>query len=87
MLPQFMRLFECEFCDKMFSHKGNLNTHIGSIHDAKKSFVKNNVLKKSTLILHVTSVHDGKKPFESEFCDKSLSKKSSPTEYTYWFYS
>ena len=32
MLLQLMRIFECEFCDKMFSHKGNLNTNIGSIH-------------------------------------------------------
>ena len=39
MLLQLMRIFECEFCDKMFSHKGNLNTHIGYIHDAKNSFV------------------------------------------------
>ena len=28
--------FTCKLCDKSFSQKGNLNTHIKSVHENKK---------------------------------------------------
>ena len=73
-------LLNVNFVTKLFL-KRRMNKHIGSIHDAKKSFVcgfcQKYCSQKSTLSLDITSVHDGKKPFECEFCVKSFSKKSS----------
>ena len=61
-----------------FSPRSNLNRHIESVHEGKKSF-KCNVYdtafsEKSTLNGHIESVHDRKKPFQCNICDSCFSK-------------
>ena len=32
------RLFKCKVCEKSFSQKGNMSTHMSSVHDEKTAF-------------------------------------------------
>ena len=54
--------FDCDFCDKNFSFKGNLNKHIKSVHEGKKPFKCKVCDKcfsvKCNLNSHIESVHE-----------------------------
>ena len=58
--------FRCDICDYSCSQKGNMKTHVASVHVVKKpfkcdicdySFSLKNIMKR-----HIITVHGGKKP-------------------------
>ena len=60
--------------------KGNLKSHVDSVHEGKKPFKCENCdyscAEKGDLQKHITSVHEGKKPFNCESCDYKFAHKS-----------
>lgn len=69
---------ECSQCEKEFSHRGSLKSHIDSIHAKKKPFechlCGKSFARKLTLTRHL-QVHTGEKPHECPICLKRLSRK------------
>ena len=69
----------------MFDQMPDLNKHIASVHEGKKSF---NCEKcescfdlKKDLTVHIASVHEGKKPFKCEICDDQFELKHELNEH------
>ena len=56
------------FVRQSLQQKGNLNTHISSVHEGKKSFkcviCGSCFTKKQGLIKHIASMHEGKKSIQ-----------------------
>ena len=56
--------FKCNVCDKSFSQKGSMSTHMASIHEGKKVFkckvCEKTFSQKSIMIRHMSSVHEGR---------------------------
>ena len=71
----------CNECGAAFYWKSNLNRHIESVHEERKSFKCADCGKafshKHTLNGHIESVHEGKKPFKCNICDASFTSKMS----------
>ena len=73
--------YQCEICQRCFKVKGNLKTHVASVHEGKKPF-KCEICDKSfplkgEMKKHITSVHEGMKAFKCDICDKSFSMKGN----------
>ena len=64
-------MWQCELCDKEYTSKGNLKTHVQSIHEGRKFPCQQCDLQASTadtLKTHFQSKHEGKK-FPCQQCD------------------
>ena len=59
--------FTCEICNKVFSSKGKLKSHITIVHEGRKPFTR--------LKAHIDSVHEKKKPFLCETCNERFKTK------------
>ena len=73
------RSFQCDRCNKQYSHKSHLTQHISSVHDGKKhecDHCKKQFSHKFTLTRHISNVHDRKK-YECVLCNKQFSDKGS----------
>ena len=66
---------KCSICGYTTSLKGNLKTHIDSIHSGKKShkclICNYTTAYKAHLKQHTEAVHEGKKPHKCFICDYS----------------
>ena len=64
---------KCDQCDKDFSRKGDLNTHVKAVHDKIKDVecpeCESKFSRKGDLKQHIKAVHDKIKGFECEQCD------------------
>lgn len=71
--------FNCNQCNKSFSRKDNLNTHIKSVHLKEKKYHCDQCDKsfgqKSKLNVHIKTVHLKQKEFNCKYCDKSFGQK------------
>ena len=73
------RSFQCDQCNKQYSHKSHLNQHIASVHDGKKhecDHCKKQFSHRSSLKVHIDAVHEGTK-FDCDMCDKTFTQKNS----------
>ena len=75
------RSFNCYICSNSFASKSNLNVHIKSVHEGKKSFRCNKdscdaaFASNGELDRHVSSVHEKIKLFQCEICSVSFALK------------
>ena len=73
--------FKCELCEKSFTTKGNLKTHVEKVHEGKKpikcGFCEETFEQKVTLNKHIVSVHEEKKVFNCNLCQKTFATKGS----------
>ena len=73
------KLFTCIECNKSFSQKSYLNTHIRIIHNGERTFkcdlCEKTFARKNTLEAHYAS-HSTDKPYQCKFCDKSFKSAS-----------
>ena len=71
----------CPHCGKSYSAKGNMQTHISTVHEGSKSFECEECGKrfgqKGTLKLHKKTVHDLHKEFVCEICAKPFPHKQT----------
>ena len=79
----------CDSCEKTFSSKQRLRTHIAAIHEGKKladttvridcSFCDKSFSSRQRLNSHIISIHEGKKPSSTKlkcsFCDQTFASK------------
>ena len=67
--------YECDFCQGIFSQKGNLQTHITAVHLKEKphecAFCQEIFSQKSSLQTNITAIHLKEKPHGSEFAKKN----------------
>ena len=72
----------CEYCQKLFSTKGNLRKHINKIHKNNRPFkctfpnCKKEYECESRLIIHERT-HTGIKPFVCQICQKSFNERGN----------
>ena len=75
------RFFHCNKCDRQFTHKGNLNSHILMKHSNRKDFTCETCSKDFStnyqLKRHVNNIHavNNENIFQCSICDKVFSKK------------
>ena len=73
------KIIDCYICQKSFSAKRSLKTHIATIHEGKKPFkckICNTQFKtKSNMKGHITIIHLGKKLFQCEICNANFGHK------------
>ena len=76
---QIDKSFICDFCNKAYSRKDNLNNHVKTVHqklkkfnctECGKKFGERGILKK-----HMESVHEKVKKFPCNWCKKLFSRK------------
>ena len=71
---------KCDQCDKDFSRKGDLNTHVKAVHDKIKDVecpeCESKFSRKGDLKQHIKAVHDKIKDVECDKCEYKCSKKS-----------
>jgi hypothetical protein len=80
------KAFKWSICDKRFSQKGNLKTHVASFHERKRAFKcgicderfsQNGSLKRHMISRHESRKSlDGNKPFKCFICNYSCYDKS-----------
>ncbi|XP_076804553.1 uncharacterized protein LOC143448625 [Clavelina lepadiformis] len=66
--------FFCKFCDKLFQHKANLNTHMRT-HTGERPYqcdVCHKSFRFSSNFLTHMRVHTGERPYRCEVCHKSF---------------
>jgi len=71
--------FKCHLCDRNFTQKGNLQTHINSVHLKVKfncEFCDYESTQKGNLERHIHAVHLKLKPFQCDECDYSCGQSS-----------
>ena len=70
--------FKCNHCEKSYTSKGHLNTHVKTVHDGVKNHVCNHCEISfsiaGNLKAHIKAVHDGIKDHHCDFCGKSFSR-------------
>ena len=73
--------WKCYICDKNFTSRGVLKTHIEHVHEKIKPYSCNSCNHKSVttadLKKHITAVHDKKKPYTCNICHKSYALSST----------
>ncbi|XP_037544421.1 gastrula zinc finger protein XlCGF26.1 [Nematolebias whitei] len=73
------KLFSCNNCDKTFTRKTDLKSHL-EIHSGEKPFVCDvcgqRFTRKTTLDIHAR-IHTGEKPFGCDFCGQRFTQKST----------
>lgn len=71
------KIMKCTHCEKIFSHKGDLNKHTRT-HTGEQPFTCSVCDKKfahtSNLARHLR-LHSGDRPFTCESCEKNFSRK------------
>ena len=69
----------CHICEKTFSKKSNLNTHIRTVHEEIKVFECARCGRRFPALgdmeRHVSSVHDKIKPFKCPTCESRFARK------------
>ena len=77
------RPFECDMCNKKFSTKTGLASHMLT-HNGKKPYECNVCGKAfvgSSSLVERMRIHSGEKPYQCDFCDKAFSQRSTITEH------
>ncbi|XP_017272170.1 zinc finger protein 2 homolog [Kryptolebias marmoratus] len=73
------KVFSCNNCEKTFSRKTDLKTHVET-HVGEKPFVcgvcRQRFTRKTTLDIHAR-IHTGEKPFGCDFCGQRFTQKST----------
>jgi len=72
--------FKCHLCDRNFTQKGNLQTHINGVHLKVKfncEFCDSQSTTKDHLKTHINTVHLKLKPFQCDECDQSFGERGS----------
>ena len=72
--------FECDECHKRFKERGNLNKHISSVHEKKKSHVCHLCGKsfafRDGLVRHISHVHQNERRYTCEVCNRQFKQLS-----------
>lgn len=72
--------FKCDYCEKSYGYKGQLQNHIMIVHEGKRPFECEICLKSFTskhhLKAHISEVHQKIKPHECNFCSKKFSRST-----------
>ncbi len=82
------KLFECKDCDKKFSHKGNLVSHIRwffyhSLHCSYYWIYASYYVIYIRVFFNIR-IHTGDKPFECKDCDRKFSHQSNLLTHIRW---
>ena len=68
----------CLTCSKVFSTKGNLKTHVKTVHEKQKNYTCDRCDKSFTqnhsLQTHVKTVHEKQRNYNCDYCDKSFTQ-------------
>ncbi|CAH8640316.1 unnamed protein product [Dicrocoelium dendriticum] len=71
----------CEYCDKSFARKGNLQRHVTAIHLKQRhhtcEYCDKSFALKSDLQRHATAIHLKQRDHTCEYCDKSFTQKGN----------
>ena len=74
----------CDFCDKSFSDKSNLNKHVTTVHEEKKTFkckiCDAGFVSEGDLNRLLASVHEGRR-VQCNFCSSFTKKKQFKKSY------
>ena len=74
------QVFKCPECEKQFSSKGNMKTHLKLCRQEEKEFKYSQCGVKfhtnSHLTAHIKAVHNKELPHKCELCDNSFSTKT-----------
>ena len=76
---QVSGLYQCDICNKRFSRKYGLKSHISRVHEKNKLYkcpiCEKNFSDNSYLKTHSASVHEGKRPYQCPICKATFTQR------------